>query len=554
MELNYQEENKNASNIMYHAQLIADAFADSLKKNNCMLMIPVSFHQEINDAVKDILDLEDLGEYRPDDSYAREIDSEVIDGNVINALQEAINYSKARCINCDLVLPSIDFNYNLDAVMGRLDALLNLYNDMFKLNSLDFCQASYATRKSCLPDLLKLIILLVTAIATIIMLINIKSISVLAFIKGIISTILQKIFGSFKMAISIGGMNTACLVNALKEVADSLLPTHERMMAGLDQQAKIAIGDYSFQNDMLDDLDGGLNKSSTKLKEIEDSIDRIEDELNDTFKIVSDTIDLGMKKLNEYIASLLQFKSTFECEAKRSGTDIEEVLRQVNRLIQVTNLLSASAMAVAKKDARDQICASDKTINKLSDEELEDLITKDVIEELYEKEAELVESPDNGIQILIHDKPKEASLPKLDLFQCNLDDFIKGHDINNVITIAEDQVKKEIKDALEKSGGSSIINKNTKPIGEGSYVFKKPDEGQLTTIDNIVNILYSKPPTVEEGDVEEDKTVPLDFDKIENIIKSDTVSSSFKETNPGNTTINCRTIEDVMSILDQIRR
>ena len=207
MDLNYTEQNFNSSEILYSAQIIADAFADAMKQNNCLLMLTVSLHQELNDAINDYIDL---------DTIATETDNrsnmEVFDDTILDSIQEAIKESKSKCYSCKLTLPVIEFDMNLDAVLGKLKATLEVYKNIFQIGKLDLCQAAYAMTTSCLPDILKLIVLLITAYASIMMLKSIGSVSISAFIKGIISALLEKIFSSLKMSISIGGINTSCII------------------------------------------------------------------------------------------------------------------------------------------------------------------------------------------------------------------------------------------------------------------------------------------------------------------------------------------------------
>ena len=88
MDLNYTEQNFNSSEILYSAQIIADAFADSMKQNNCLLILPVSLHQELNDAINDYIDL---------DTIATEADNrsnmEIFDDTILDTVQEAIKES-----------------------------------------------------------------------------------------------------------------------------------------------------------------------------------------------------------------------------------------------------------------------------------------------------------------------------------------------------------------------------------------------------------------------------------------------------------------------------
>lgn len=553
MELTYHEQNFNSAEILYSAQVIADTFAESLKQNNCLLMLTVSLHQELNDAITDYVDLDTINE-----NTEKDLESvEYFDETILESIQDAIRSSKDSCFTCKLSMPSLDFDMNLDAVMGRLNALINAYTELFQVGKLDLCQAAYAMRNSCLPDILRLIILLITAYAAIIMLKNIGSISVLAFIKGIISAILEKIFSSLKMSVSIGSTNISCIIEALREIANSLVPTEERILAGLELDIKDSqgFGDIKSQlsNEYISTLDAGLNRGQQELARVDKSIEQLEDKLNETFGVVVDVMDGAMKEINDYIQNLIAFKLTFECEGKRSGTDITEVIKKVNRLIQVLNLLSAVALSIAKKDARDKICSSSDRISNISNSDItaEDLQMKDIIEEYYGQEAEIVNNPDNGIQIIIYDKPKESLLPKIDLLNCSIDDFIDSHTIDNLIKTAEDEVKRD----LEKSPNNSGVNdkETLTNIGKGSYTINKPRPEQLTNIDNIVNILYDDPVTT-TPDIIVDNILNPSEDEITNILGTQGVSELYKENNKPNSSLNCRSIDDVMDVLNQLRR
>lgn len=558
MDLTYREQNFNSAEILYNSQLIADTFAESLKQNNCLLMLTVAMHQEINDAITDYKDLDAIGTETENSLN----NLEEFDDSILDSIQEAIRDSKDRCFTCKLSMPSLDFDMDLDAILGRLRALLEGYAELFKIGKLDLCQAAYAMRNSCLPDILRLIILLVTAYAAIIMLKSIGSISILAFIKGVISAILDKIFSSLKISVSIGSTNISCIIEALREIANSLVPTEERILAGLEMDMKDALGFTKnaedgimtpLANEYISALDDGLNRGQRELARVDKNIEKLEDKINETFGVVVNVMDGAMKEINAYIQNLLAFKLTFECEGKRSGTDITEVIKKVNKLIQVLNLLSAVALSVAKKDARDKICSSPNRIKEMSNEEisLDDIQMKEIVEEYYGKEAEIVSSPENGIQIIIYDKPKEPVLPKIDLLNCSIDDFINSHTIDNLIKTAEDEVRRELDNP--RNTGSTVNNKDdVTKIGKGTYVLSKPSPSQLTNIDNIVNILYDDP----EEDLDKiiDNILNPSEDEITNIIGTQGVSDLFKENNEQNTSLNCRTIDDVMSVLNQLRR
>lgn len=57
MDINYTNSNANVNSILYEAQLIANAFSRALEDNNCLLILPIGLHQEIDNGIKDVEDL-----------------------------------------------------------------------------------------------------------------------------------------------------------------------------------------------------------------------------------------------------------------------------------------------------------------------------------------------------------------------------------------------------------------------------------------------------------------------------------------------------------------
>ena len=558
MEINYRSSSNsfNANEILFHAQALADAFADALKQNNCIVMLPIALHDDIESGIKDIEDgnkITDGGDITKDPVGGGERGDKILD-----SLQSAIDYSKAQCFPCSLTLPRVDFSFDTSQALGSIKATLDVYNQIFKLPQLDLCQASSALRSTCLPDILRLLVLLLTAYASIMMLKNISSISLSAFIKGVISTIIERLFASLKMSLSIGDTNMACIINAMEEISSTLLPTDEEVRKLLTEEEREAI-DFgkdkeSIMNKYTSNLNKGINRLGTRSKKVEDDLNKLEGKLEDTFKIFSDSLKEASKEVNDLIMNMLALKSTFECEAKRSGTDVQEVIGRINKLIQIVNMLSAVALATARKDAYERACASNNSIKRLTDKELEDLKIKDIIEEYYEKEAEIIETPDGGIQILIKDdKPKEPVLNKLTLLQCSIDDFINDHTLDNIIN----KVEKENEDRGTVNRDPVERQRDFKYIPDGSYVLPPISSENDTIIENIVNIIYTPPeddlPLDEQIKVDDDRVISID--DIINSIGLDGTSSEYKIQNDrNNASLRCRNTSDVLRALEDLRK
>lgn len=46
---------------------------------------------------------------------------------------------------------------------------------------------------------------------------KLSNVSIMSFIKGILSTLLSKLLGSLKITMNIGNTNISCLINALRD-------------------------------------------------------------------------------------------------------------------------------------------------------------------------------------------------------------------------------------------------------------------------------------------------------------------------------------------------
>lgn len=550
MDINYTNSNANVNSILYEAQLIATAFSKALEDNNCLLILPIGLHQEINNGIKDVEDL-----VKTIDGINNNLDKEVevTTDTVLDVLDEAIKESKEKCFTCKLEMPGIDFNVDLKGALGRLSAQIDLYKSIFKFNKLDLCQASYSLMQGCLPDILKLITILLTAYLSIMALKKLSNISIMAFIKGILSTLLSKLLGSLKITVSIGNTNISCLINALKEIALAL-PTQEAIQARLTAEENYALGlidinkkstnSNILRNKMVDDLYKNLDEGHTKLSKLDFEISNIDDKLNETFKLVSDVVDSALEEVNEYVKNLLSFQTYFECETVRSGMDVEDAIATVNKLINVLNLLSAIALSIAKKEIREKACKTDKHINSLSDSQISDLQLKDIVEEYNKTTTELINSNENGLELLIKEDPVEDGLPKIDLLDCSINDFVEAHTLPNIIRVARKQVERERRRPLTYTPESV------------TYIFRKPSGSQIDYINNLVDMIYIPP--VEEVPEETTNTV---VPPIVNPIQKDpeTVSSILEDVlnnavdKSKASSLKCRSIDDVLDVLNSFK-
>ena len=305
-------------------------------------------------------------------------------------------------------------------------------------------------------------------------------------------------------------------------------------------------------NPYTSNLHKGINRLDTKTKSFEEDINKLEGKIEDTFKIFSDSLEEFSQEVNDLIVNMLSLKSTFECEAKRSGTDVQDVMRKINRLMQIINMLSAVALATARKDSYERACASDRSIKRLTNKELDNLKIKDIIEEYYEKESEIIEKPDGGIQIIIkEDTVKEPSLKKLSFLQCGIDDFIKDHTLDNIISKVEKE--NEERGTVNREVVNTI--RDTSFIPDGYYTLPVITGENNSIIDNIVNILYTPPESEStiKDQIEQEKEV-ITIDEIINSFGVNGTSFDYQLQNDNNQSLRCKSTKDVLDILEGIRK
>ena len=545
MEFKYTSNSVDVNDVLYNAQLISNAFSKTMEDNNCLLMLSIGLHQEIDNTIKD---LEDLVNNVSDTNDLLDKEEDTDSGeDILDTINDIISDLKDKCFQCDLKIPDLDFDMDLNAVMAALKDQIDLFKSIFKVDKIDLCQPAFALQSSCVPDIIRLITLLLTAFVSIMTLKKLSNISVSAFIKGVLSTLLSKITQSLKITVNIGSTNISCLVNTLQEIALAI-PTQQNIAKKLSEQERIALGfsdtdgndlNTNFlRSDMLDKLNDTINTHTVNINTIDNELNNAESQINEGFTLINNVIDLSLDELNNYIQSLLGFQTYFECESKRSGMDVEDSIKMINNLIQVINMLSSLVLSLVKKDLREQACKTPSAINNLSEEDISDLLIKDIISDNNQSIVEIIDSSDSALEVIIYDKPLATTLPKLDLLDCSIDDFVSSHTLPRIIEVAKKQLQ-------EEQDRTSIDAPST------TYTFKKPSVEQTDTINNIVDLIYTKPIPPDEETTEEV------INNVVNPIGLKGLSPLLEETIRNNKTqskLACKSIDDVLSILNDIKK
>lgn len=235
VELNHEETSTTLDEYLRYCQIIADAFTNALDQNECNVKVVVGIAQELTnqrDEVEDLWEIMKPDVYNPPTGDSQEVSKDDGKNNIIyeepttiteNDIKAIKKKIKEACYDCDYGWPALDFNNNFDWSFQKLKASLDTYISTFKeITNPNFCHAAGAFNFSCLQDLLKLITLLLSAYAGILALRKLSSISLSAFIKGVISGLLGQLIGSLSLQLDLSKTGLSCIIKVFEEIASNV--------------------------------------------------------------------------------------------------------------------------------------------------------------------------------------------------------------------------------------------------------------------------------------------------------------------------------------------
>lgn len=454
--------------VLAHAQTISNFFVEAIDQNDCNVKVVLGFYQELDDTINSILDLDRAFNRTPMQWYKNpketpsKVEDFITDEDPIESdylVEAAIKAMKDKCFDCKLSLPKINFHNDLSFLYEKLKLQLDVFYNVFEKPRRDnFCHLAYGLQKTCIPDLIKMIAMLLTAYAAIMALRKLPSFSLNIFIKGVISSLLVKIVGSINISLDMNSTGLPCLLSVLEELA-SKIPTNESLYEGLSEEERSNswIKDYEsisiYEKNLkarVDSKELTAEYAALKLEEykkkndpvrfytkaLEEQLGAEEEAISEVFGFINDIVGKAQGDINSYIDSILGVINFFECEAKRSGSDFTEILEYINDLNRVINMISSIIGTFLKKALQLDLCKDEKSmkkIEKLLTEDTKPLTPedlKDILEEFNQVEAQISE---DGLAVLLYDKPKKPSLPKLTLMGCNFKEFAEAHRLDNLI-------------------------------------------------------------------------------------------------------------------------
>jgi hypothetical protein len=467
--------------ILYNAQIITKAFSDAIDQNECNLKIPIAIEQEIQATLDTLMQLKLMANpvypsnpIIPGVTLSNSGIYTYVNPAILGNPTQSINLTQAtqnlknNCLNCKLGLPKIKINDQFAFSFNNLKNQLAMYENFFKsLKNPNFCQGAYAFSFACLPDILKLIALLLSVYSAILALRRLGAISLNNFIKGVLGALLGKVLACFSIQVDVSQTGIGCLINALNEI-EAAIPSGkdvDQLVTQLGtniQQVKNSVNTsvQNATNNVTNAVTGGTgaladvvlpnaqaNIVNNFMSQIQTQTSGSTSDISSVFKVINTTVNQVVTDFNEQLNGMFGLIDYLQCELARSGTDFTDIMEYIQDIMNVINLLSSVAAIVAQKQLMAAFCATNNSTTALASVPPSVLYSgdsestqTDIIAEYMGKVVDLTTNANGDVIPLIYNKDKPTILPKLDLYTCNLAEFIQAHTLENVTKAALENI------------------------------------------------------------------------------------------------------------------
>ena len=417
--------------------LIINEFSDTLTAYECENKLPIAMWVEIENKKNHFIRIMnvinpnnvDMSLYDPN----WDINNSVAQQN--NAAPYTTNYgpsssgtNRSKNNNCSFCNPiKIDYSFKLSKpeISASLQWAIDSSSSMYSSNSQTVCATALAMSQGCIPDIVRIIGMLLMALNLIIESVNLGSLSLSSFLSGSIGAVLNIALKRAMFMANISISKSDCLSSMIKEIINSL-PTSQSLNNRIDPEL---LKKFKLYNENPTDLN----------KMYQDFEDRIfnqgVDGINTSLTKITETVDDAIQRVNEWIEGLFGLSKYLPCEEERSTTHPSDLLEKVSQILTLINTLSA---IINKKNSK----CDDTTLTP------DDIV--DVINSLIDIDTIIQDSDGHTIGIIL--PSVELQTVYLDTFGCNLPTFM-------------DFLTQQDSPGISPIGNSPLASSNTE-IGE----------------------------------------------------------------------------------------
>ncbi len=427
--------------LLYAAQKIVSFYGDSLQSEMCLVQVPISALLEAQEYI---------------DRASVYNDADKINGKSIDQLHKDLSdfsetplaasirrRANSNCFNCKLEFPKISGKLFKDDLIGNITSFLSNGNNLL-------LHSSFGIEKTlpnlvlllsflCIPDLSKLLALLSARLMALISGINLGNFNLAGFIMAIVGKILSKLFGFLNAMIEVGMSPILCIFEALKTFTDLVPKATNNVIDFIGQPANTGatianvLGaekvskTLSHWDDTTSSFKTMMNDVGTTLPKT-NPIDSIS--IDEQFKRVESIVQESINGLSEQVQNMLGLKTYFECEAKRNGTSFSAQIEGVQNLIGLINLIKQIIKRKSEKIAYAQFTGSQTPVDDFT---ISDIAS--VMSNAIDKEVLIATANNNDVGIVIG-QSKIPNVDNMDVFKCNMIDFLDNSDYNQIISEA----------------------------------------------------------------------------------------------------------------------
>ncbi len=552
---------------LLYAQRIIDFFSSSTRGDGCLTQIPITLFNEADHHIDKVESFLDIINNKPSGVPTNTFQNDPISA----AIRRSIG---SDCLDCKPKMPTVNFSgmkglVHLDAkdFMGKMNAAFNLKSSIeANLPSLAFLLGSF-----CIPDLIKLLSLLLASLIRINFSLDFSKFSFMALLTAILKQLLGSLLSFSNASISFSLSPIMCVLDALAQLSEALSASKKQASYGLSiSQLGVEVHDR-FVKEKADAMEN-QEAAKTKLKEKEPTtillgtkvisksistkyagkvskiVDKIQkngergkDPITRIVKDMTTLINSALSDIEISIFEIFQIGQAITCESERSTSKVSDEIGKVLQYIAIINLIRS----VIKKKTRNvasQVVGTNGSLAVASDTKFSNSDIAEIVGEVTNSLVEIAQTADGNMGILIKEDPANNINQPLTMYGCNLDQFIKESHMDNII----EDAKTFAETNLLGQGNNPTYFSNDYIVVENSnnfLPFNIDTDDLLVQVSDILKFLNIKNPY--EPDV-----TPED---VQSLAGKATVHTGQATVHTGQTIIISPTIDNILGDIGNIR-
>jgi len=538
--LNYQS--SASEETIFHAQKIIDFFGNSLRDNGCLSHIPATLYAEADhhiDKIEAITSAVNTPVAPVSPAYAND------------PIRAAIRRAAGRdCLDCKPKMPLIQF----EGMKGQVafDAkdfiakMKSIKSGGFSgsLPTLAFLFGSF-----CIPDLIKLLSLLLASVIRLTFSLDITKFSFMALLTAILKRLLANLLTFSNMSVKLSLSPIMCILDALVQLNNSLVSDQSGDFGLSINKDGVSI-DNASQQERADRIakrnenETGLNnktdatiflgtsvrstsitvKNFHKVEAWRNGIKRKLPEQKDidsitqTVSQVQDVINKGLIDMESYIGDIFAIGRAIQCESERSTKKASDAIEAVIQYISLINLIRSVIKKKTRNIAQNVMGSPELQYTGQDKFTYEDVA--EVVGDISGKLSKVYNTDAGNTGILISTIPSNTGQDALSLYSCNINDFIKESHMDNII----EDAKIFAEDNLVGKGNppSYFTDEYVMVNGDEFIPFNINEDDILSQVSDIFKFLNIKNPYDTEAPRSHDLK---NLNKIGNILPVSPVST-----------------------------